>query len=173
MAGLDGRKFSPHRDQIPGPSSPQSVAIPTEITRLRINVLRKNCAPSWFYLQSYTETHSKQNIKLRNNNLVLHSPKYFLTTQFFIRPTASPQLSFSFAQMHPHNSVFHSPNCIPTTQFFIRPTASSQLSFSFAQLHQHNSVFHSPNYILTTQVFIRPTESSQLNFSFAQLNPHN
>ena len=30
-AGLDGRKISPHRDSIPGPSSPKSVAIPTEL----------------------------------------------------------------------------------------------------------------------------------------------
>ena len=30
-AGLDGRKISPHRDSIPGPSSPQSVAMPTEL----------------------------------------------------------------------------------------------------------------------------------------------
>jgi hypothetical protein len=29
-AGLDGRKTSPHRDSIPGPSSPNSAAIPTE-----------------------------------------------------------------------------------------------------------------------------------------------
>ena len=31
-AGLDGRKISPHRDSIPGPSSSQSVATPTEQT---------------------------------------------------------------------------------------------------------------------------------------------
>jgi hypothetical protein len=31
IAGLDGRKISPHRDSIPGPSSPQSVAIPTDL----------------------------------------------------------------------------------------------------------------------------------------------
>ena len=30
-AGLDGRKISPHRDSIPGPSSPYPVAIPTEL----------------------------------------------------------------------------------------------------------------------------------------------
>ena len=30
-ASLDGRKTSPHRDSIPGPSSPYSVAIPTEL----------------------------------------------------------------------------------------------------------------------------------------------
>ena len=30
-AGLDGRKISSHRDSIPGSSSPQSVAIPTEL----------------------------------------------------------------------------------------------------------------------------------------------
>ena len=30
-AGLDGRKISPHRDSIPVPSSPWSVAIPTEL----------------------------------------------------------------------------------------------------------------------------------------------
>ena len=30
-AGLDGWKISPHRDSIPGPSSPYSVAIPTEL----------------------------------------------------------------------------------------------------------------------------------------------
>ena len=30
-AGLDGRKISPHPDSIPGPSSPFSVAIPTEL----------------------------------------------------------------------------------------------------------------------------------------------
>ena len=31
MAGLDGRKISPHRDSIPGSSGLQSVAIPTEL----------------------------------------------------------------------------------------------------------------------------------------------
>ena len=31
-AGLDGRKISPHRDSIPGPSSPSSVAIPPELS---------------------------------------------------------------------------------------------------------------------------------------------
>ena len=30
-AGLDGRKISPYRDSIPGPSGPYSVAIPTEL----------------------------------------------------------------------------------------------------------------------------------------------
>ena len=30
-AGLDGRKISPHQNQIPGPSSPQSFTIPTEL----------------------------------------------------------------------------------------------------------------------------------------------
>jgi hypothetical protein len=30
-ANLDGRKISPHRDSIPGPPSPYSVAIPTEL----------------------------------------------------------------------------------------------------------------------------------------------
>ena len=30
-AGLEGRKISPHRDSIPGPSGPLSVAIPTEL----------------------------------------------------------------------------------------------------------------------------------------------
>ena len=30
-AGLDGRKISPHRDSIPGPSSPEPVAIPSEL----------------------------------------------------------------------------------------------------------------------------------------------
>ena len=28
-----------------------------------INILRINCAPSWFYLQDYTEMHGQQNIK--------------------------------------------------------------------------------------------------------------
>ena len=33
-AGLDGcGKSRPHRDSIPGPSSPQEVAIPTELSR--------------------------------------------------------------------------------------------------------------------------------------------
>ena len=31
-AGLDGRKISPHRDSIPGPSSPQSIAISQGLT---------------------------------------------------------------------------------------------------------------------------------------------
>jgi len=29
-----------------------------------INIQRINCAPSWFYLQDYTEMHNQQNIKL-------------------------------------------------------------------------------------------------------------
>ena len=43
MAGLDGRKISPHRDSIPGPSSPQSVAIPTELPgpQSRINTVHE------------------------------------------------------------------------------------------------------------------------------------
>jgi len=28
-----------------------------------INILRINCAPSWFYLQDYIEMHGQQNIK--------------------------------------------------------------------------------------------------------------
>jgi len=30
---------------------------------ININILRKRCAPSWFYLQDYTEIHDQQNIK--------------------------------------------------------------------------------------------------------------
>ena len=43
-AGLDGGgKSRPHRDSIPGPSSPQGVAIPTELSRpLRIEQWAKN-----------------------------------------------------------------------------------------------------------------------------------
>ena len=44
-AGLDGRKISPHRDSIPEPSSPQSVAIPTELPG--------------FIIQYYTQIYSK------------------------------------------------------------------------------------------------------------------
>ena len=37
-AGLDGRgKSRPHRDSIPGPSSPYRVAIPTELSRRTLN----------------------------------------------------------------------------------------------------------------------------------------
>ena len=38
-AGLNGRKISPQRDSIPGPSSPYSVAIPTELTCLNACVV--------------------------------------------------------------------------------------------------------------------------------------
>jgi hypothetical protein len=41
-AGLDERKISPHRDSIPGPSSPQSVAIPTELSRPTISNYNTN-----------------------------------------------------------------------------------------------------------------------------------
>ena len=36
-AGLDGQKISPHRDSIPGRSSPYSVAIPTELSGPRLS----------------------------------------------------------------------------------------------------------------------------------------
>jgi len=44
MAGLEGcGKSRPHRDSIPGPSSPQQVAMPTELTRfIETNVLEEN-----------------------------------------------------------------------------------------------------------------------------------
>jgi hypothetical protein len=31
-----------------------------------INILGTNCAPSWLYLQVYTQMHSQQNIKIQN-----------------------------------------------------------------------------------------------------------
>jgi len=34
-----------------------------------INILRINCAPSWFYLQNYTEMHRQQNIKQMSTTL--------------------------------------------------------------------------------------------------------
>ena len=36
-----------------------------------INILRINCAPSWFYLQDYTEMHGQQNVKNRIDNVFL------------------------------------------------------------------------------------------------------
>jgi hypothetical protein len=33
---------------------------------ININILRINCAPSWLYLQDYTEMHGQQNVKLRH-----------------------------------------------------------------------------------------------------------
>ena len=41
-AGLDGQKFTPHRDLIPGPSSPQSVTIPTELPAHYIILKQEN-----------------------------------------------------------------------------------------------------------------------------------
>ena len=42
------------------------VCIPDSHPRTR-HILRKNCAPIWFYLQDYTEMHGQQNIKLYLN----------------------------------------------------------------------------------------------------------
>ena len=51
-AGLDGRKISPHRDSIPGTSSPWSVAIPTELPGPQISSKEENK----FGKQSYVIT---------------------------------------------------------------------------------------------------------------------
>jgi hypothetical protein len=45
------------------PSGPLQACNGTALTLLRINILRINCAPSWFYLQYYTGMHGQQNIK--------------------------------------------------------------------------------------------------------------
>ena len=43
------RKFLPHRDSIPGPSSPERVAIPTELCRpTRTPRTLSNVTPTWF-----------------------------------------------------------------------------------------------------------------------------
>ena len=39
-----------------------------EIDTLKVNILRINCAPNWFYLQDYTGMHGQQNI-LKNSTL--------------------------------------------------------------------------------------------------------
>jgi hypothetical protein len=33
------------------------------MSRIEINIERRNCAPGWFYLQDYTRMHGQQNIK--------------------------------------------------------------------------------------------------------------
>ena len=35
---------------------------------INTNILRINCAPSWLYLQDYTEMHGQQNIKVRGQS---------------------------------------------------------------------------------------------------------
>jgi len=46
-----------------------------------INILRINCAPSWFYLQDYTDMHGQQNKKLQFISLAM-----FSTTNPFSKP---------------------------------------------------------------------------------------
>jgi hypothetical protein len=36
-----------------------------------INILRINCAPSWFYIQDYTGMHGQQNIKRKQGGLTI------------------------------------------------------------------------------------------------------
>jgi hypothetical protein len=43
--------------------SPDDGRIVVQNVERLINILRTNCAPSWLYLQDYTQMHSQQNVK--------------------------------------------------------------------------------------------------------------
>jgi hypothetical protein len=91
-----GKVFSPDDGHI----------VARNMYRKAINILRKNCAPSWFYLQDYTGMHGQQYIKLchftqislhitttnsRTTHSTLHSfTKEAVETQVNKSPTPPP-----------------------------------------------------------------------------------
>jgi len=60
QASTQNNKYQVSHNTVVSPGDGHIVA--QNMYRL-INILRINCAPSWLYLQDYTETHGQQNIK--------------------------------------------------------------------------------------------------------------
>ena len=61
------------------------------IQRKEINILRKNCAPSWLYLQDYTGLHGQQNVK---------KYEYILLLFFIYKPKISLNLLKHEVNLH-------------------------------------------------------------------------
>jgi hypothetical protein len=105
---------------------------------------KKNCAPSWLYLQDYTEMHGQQNLKFVNYGLFHPVSRMHVTPLCVLRSLLRPLIIFplSVAQgclsvprpgslpvyMNVPYKTCNSVNSLPPVQSECRPRSNSRLS---------------------------------------------